>query len=122
MSKKILIAEDEAVLRQAYETILKKEGYDVYPTENGKVALETAEKIRPDLILLDLKMPVMDGITMLQKLREKEENKDIRVIVITNFGDWKIMELLKPYNISDFLIKAHWKPKELVGLVKDALK
>lgn len=73
MSKKILLVDDSAVLRKIVSFNLKKEGYEVIEAENGQIALEKLSEFTPDLIVLDIMMPVMDGFTVLKKLQEKRK-------------------------------------------------
>lgn len=84
MSKRILIIDDEKNMRWAIKKALEKEGYIIYEAANGKEGLEKVEEIYPDLILLDLRMPVMDGMEALERI--KEINKDIAVIMLTAHG------------------------------------
>ena len=82
--KKILIVEDELAYLELLKSQLTQKGYSVIEAENGKKGLETAKKEKPDLILLDIRMPVMDGITMLDLLRKDEYGKSAKVIILTN--------------------------------------
>jgi DNA-binding response OmpR family regulator len=95
--KKILIIEDEKPLARALELKLTHEGFEVKSAFNGEEGLEVALHEHPDLIMLDIIMPVMDGITMLKKLREANEwGKTVPVIFLTNLGadDEKIMKAI----------------------------
>src|SRR3990167_10306088 len=88
LNKKVLIVEDEAPLRNAVTDILTFEGFTVFQGKNGQEGLDIALKEHPDLILLDLMMPVMDGLTMLGKLRQDPDwGKDASVILLTNIND-----------------------------------
>ena len=86
--KKVLIVDDEVKIRQLTADELKKKGFEVIEATNGEEGLQSALKDKPDLILLDITMPVMDGLTMLQKLRAEPEGKKVQVIVLTNSGDF----------------------------------
>lgn len=83
--KKILIVEDEGAYLKLLKDQLTQKGYVVAQAVEGKEGLEKVQSERPDLILLDIKMPVMDGITMLDLLRKKEVGKKTKVIMLTNF-------------------------------------
>src|SRR6266704_1909835 len=85
--KKILIVEDEKLLGDALELKLKHAGFEVFRAVNGQIGLEVAHATNPDVILLDLLMPVMDGKTMLYRLRASPEFKTTPVIILTNAGD-----------------------------------
>jgi len=84
--KKVLIVEDEKLLANALEMKFSHANYLVAKAENGQIGLEQAQKFKPDVIILDLMMPVMDGKTMLHKLREIPELKMLPVVVLTNAG------------------------------------
>jgi DNA-binding response OmpR family regulator len=117
--KKVLIVEDEATLAEALEITLKDEGFEVLKAPNGQIGLEMANANKPNIILLDLLMPVMDGKTMLHKLREIPEFKTLPVIVLTNAGDADNMRETKFYdNAAAFLIKANVTPGDIANQVK----
>jgi CheY-like chemotaxis protein len=83
----ILVVDDEQNFREIISALLGASGFKVVTAENGEEALDHAEKLKPGLILLDMKMSGMDGGTVLAKLKEKEDMKDIKVIFLSNFGD-----------------------------------
>ena len=121
--KKVLIVEDEKVLADALELKFKREGYEVLKGENGEEGLKLAIEHTPDIILMDLSMPVMDGKTLLGKLRELEHFANLPVIVLTNSSNVDTMNEIKShYGVSDFLIKASVTPEEIVTKVKNILK
>ncbi len=84
--KKILIVEDEAPLRAILKDNLLYEGFAVIEARDGKEGLSLAKKEKPDLILLDILMPKMDGITMMEKLRKERWGRNIPIILLTNLG------------------------------------
>ena len=117
--KKVLIVEDEKSISDALVEVFKSEGFDAITAENGKVGLEVIAAQKPEIVLLDLMMPVMDGKTMLMKLRDLEEFKKLPVIILTNAGDAENMKDTKLYGgASEFLIKANVNMGELVQKVK----
>ena len=120
--KKILIVEDEKLLANALESKFKHENFVVLKAENGQIGLDMAIANKPDIILLDLMMPVMDGKTMLHKLREMQDFKFLPVVVLTNAGEVDNMRETKTFdNASAFLIKSNVNPDDIVQVVHDLL-
>ena len=87
--KLVLLVDDEPEILDLYSVVLEREGVDVITAPNGRVGVEMAKERKPDLILLDLKMPVMDGVEAFNALKEDPETKDLKVIFLTAFGDPK---------------------------------
>jgi DNA-binding response OmpR family regulator len=118
---KLLVVEDEAPLAQILIDAFNAEGFVTSHADNGKDGLDQALSWQPDIILLDIVMPKMDGITMLHKLREHAEGKKIPVILLTNLSDTdKVFDALA-YGAFDFLIKADWSIADIVREVKSKL-
>jgi len=121
-NKKILIAEDERAMLRALTDTFENEGFNVFGAEDGEKGLKIAFKEHPDVILIDLLMPKMDGISMLKKIREDEWGKDVPVIILTNLSDVdKIAETVEN-GISHYLVKTEWSLEEIVKKVKKLLK
>lgn len=119
LNKKILIVEDEAPLRNAVSDILTFEGFEVFRAKNGQEGLDLALAEHPDLILLDLMMPVMDGLTMLEKLRQDPEyGKDAQVILLTNINDPEKVAQATEAGSYDFLVKSDWNIEDVVKKIK----
>ena len=118
---KILIVEDEKLLNEAYELVLKKEGYDVKAAFNGAEALDIFEKHKPDLILLDLRMPKMDGVEFLKQLESKGKHPDLNVIVFSNYDEQKEIDEAFKHGATRYILKAWSSPKELVKVVHETL-
>jgi two-component system response regulator VicR len=121
MAKKILIVEDEKLLNEAYELVLKKEGYDVATAFNGQEALDKVAKDKPHLILLDLRMPKMDGVEFLKNFEKKTEMKDVFVIVFSNYDEQKEIDEAFAHGATRYILKAWSSPKELVKVVEETL-
>jgi DNA-binding response OmpR family regulator len=119
---KILIVEDEPALRGILESKFSAAGFDVSTAEDGAEGLTKALEILPDLILLDVLMPVMDGLTMLAKLRENEAGKNLSVIMLTNLSDVDSMAKALENKAYDYFVKTKWDVDELIGKVKEKLK
>lgn len=123
MTKKkshILIVEDEQTLNRAYQIILKKEGYEVSTANNGREGLAVATKQKPDLILLDLRMPDMDGNSFLREYN-LSKHKDIKVIVFSNYDTQNEIDEAYRLGVERYILKALASPKELVKIIKDTL-
>ncbi len=85
--KLILLADDEPDILKLYGGVLKDNGFEVIEASNGKEAIDLAKAKKPDLVLLDIKMPVMDGVETFYKLKEDPETKDMRIVFLTAFSD-----------------------------------
>lgn len=119
VQKKVLIVEDDAYLRDFYVELLKTEGFAVVTAENGQKGYDMVVAEKPDLVMTDLMMPVMDGKQMLHNIRLLPEFKMLPIIVLTNAGSVDNLTETKVYNnASDFLIKANVQPNEIVAKIK----
>lgn len=120
MGKKILIVEDEEAYLNLLQESLTKNGFKVYGATDGEKGLAAAIRIKPDLILLDLRLPVMDGMTMLGKLREKETSKQTKVIILTNLEpDMKLIQKSIENQPIYYLVKSDTKLSDLIAKVKE---
>lgn len=118
--KRVLIIEDEKPLRDVYSLILEASGYKVSSAENGKIGLKKLESFKPDLILLDILMPVMDGITFLKSAELKKNYPTVKTIVVSNLSD-PLKENPKKYGVVQCCLKVNLSPDELVSVVKNTL-
>jgi CheY-like chemotaxis protein len=118
---KIAIVEDDQAICQMYRFKFETEGYNVEIAENGKLGLELAEKMRPDIILLDLMMPEMNGDEMLELLRKTPWGKDVKVIILTNVGEQEIPSSIKELGVSGVILKANMTPRQVADIVKQQL-
>lgn len=119
---KIAIIEDDEAISQMYRIKFEAEGYTVETAANGKLGLELAEEMRPDIILLDLMMPIMSGEEVLVKLRKKDWGKKIKVIILTNRGEQEIPDEVKQAGVEALILKAAMTPRQVAELVKSKLK
>ena len=116
--KKILIVEDDEFLRSLTAKRLEKEGYHIEVAVDGENAVATLEKYHPDLILLDLLLPGLDGFEVLKKIRANEAVKATPVIVFSNLGQKEDIEKAKAIGVEDFLIKANFTLDDVVAKIK----
>ncbi|MFA6392280.1 MAG: response regulator [Patescibacteria group bacterium] len=123
MAKKtILVVEDERPLLNALSTKLQNEGFEVIEAEDGEIGLKLAIKHKPDMILLDIILPKMDGITVLENLRENAWGKTANVIILSNLSDWDNTQKAVNLNVHDYLVKSDWEIKDVIKKVKSKLK
>lgn len=118
---KVLIVEDDESIRNLYKTKLQNSGFDVEAAENGQKGLEVAKKFNPELILLDVMMPVMDGFEMLKQLRKIKDFEETPVIILSNYGEVDQMTEGFTTGATDYLVKAEHTPSDVVDIVNDTL-
>lgn len=120
---RILLVDDDPLIIRMYEYRLRHDGYDVILAFDGEKAIIEAKTQIPDLILLDLMMPKMNGVETLKFLKKEHDTKNIPVIVLTNLGDDpSYVELTKKMGANDYLIKAETSLKELTKKVDDIIE
>jgi DNA-binding response OmpR family regulator len=120
--KTILLVEDDAFVSDIYQTKLGQEGFFVLVAENGIEAMKRLEEKIPDIVLLDIVMPYMDGMEVLKKMKENSKWQNIPVILLTNLSDKDKVEEGLGLGASDYLIKSHFTPAEVVSKVNTLLK
>ncbi len=119
--QKITIIEDDQAISQMYRIKFEAEGYTVETAGNGKLGLELAQQMKPDIILLDLMMPEMNGDEMLKKLRATTWGKHTKVIILTNVGEQEAPAELKALGVRKFIVKAEMTPRQVAEMVKAEL-
>jgi len=119
--KTILFIEDEPGLQKTVGRFLEKEGYEINKALDGETGLKMAEKIKPDLILLDLILPKKDGFEVLKELKENEITKNIPVIVLTNLEESGDVEKALSLKATTYLVKANYELAEVVDKIKQIL-
>ena len=117
MNKKILIVEDDTVLANALNLSLKDKGYDISMATDGREAEEMIAKERPDLILLDLLLPIKNGFEVLRQMRADEATKNIPVVILTNFEQETSIEEGMKLGAKDYIVKANIDIKDVPGVV-----
>lgn len=121
MRKKILIVEDDVTLSKAISYEFEQQNFDVFLAANGEEGLKAAELNAPDIILSDINMPKMDGMTMLKEMRKTDWGTDIPVIMLTNLSDeQRVLEALSQKAFY-YLVKSDWDLSQIVEKVKEKL-
>jgi DNA-binding response OmpR family regulator len=118
---KVAIIEDDMAIVQMYRTKFETEGYEVATAPDGATGLELIEQFVPDIILLDLMMPNMNGLDMLSKLRGQQGARGAKVVVLTNMGDTETATKVYKMAADDYIVKAEMTPKEVADRVKALL-
>lgn len=118
---KIAIIEDDAVIAQMYRMKFEAEGFEVQVAENGRLGVELCKQFRPNMILLDLKMPEMSGDEALKLIRREPWGKNIPVIILTNLGEEEAPAGLESLGVQSYIVKADLTPRQVTERVKQAL-
>lgn len=118
---KVAVIEDELSICEMYQMKLKNADYEVKSAQNGQDGLILAENFKPQLILLDLKMPIMNGDEMLAKLRQTDWGAKIRVIILTNISRDEAPRNLQFLNVDRYIVKAHYTPSQVLEIVNEIL-
>ena len=119
--KLIMLVEDDEFLAELYATKLKLENYEVILATDGEKGLKMIKEKKPDLILLDIILPKMDGFEILKAIKNEKELKDIPVILLTNLSQKDEVKKGLDLGANDYLIKAHFMPSEVVDKIKKVL-
>lgn len=116
--KKIVLAEDEQILLELLDRKLKSKGYEVFSADDGEKGLKLIRQVLPDIAILDIVMPKMDGFQVMAKLQEDEALRKIPIIVISNSGQPVELNKAKQLGAVDWLIKTEFDPQEVVEKVE----
>ena len=119
--KKILFIEDEAALQKALGDTLGQEGYKIISAMDGEAGLRMVKLEKPDLILLDLVTPKLNGFEVLKQLKDNKETKDIPVIVLTNLEGTGDVEKALELGATTYLVKANYSLEEVLQKIKKML-
>lgn len=120
--KRVLLVEDDPFLTEIYSKKLKDEGFDVYIASEGIEALRKLDQIIPDLVLLDIVLPKIDGWKILEIMRKEKKFKDVKVVVLSNLFEKTDLERGAKYGVTQYLIKAEHTPNEVIEIIKEILK
>ena len=122
MSKRILIVEDDRFLRELIVKKLSNEGYEVVEAVDGEEGLQKTKETKPDIVLLDLILPGIDGFEVLAQKKEDPSIAAVPVIVLSNLGQKEDVDRGLSLGATDYLIKAHFTPGEIIEKVRNILK
>ncbi|NQU77123.1 response regulator [Candidatus Falkowbacteria bacterium] len=119
--KKVLLIEDEEMLSEMYKMKFEAEGFKFLHGKDGEEGIELAKNEKPDIILLDVIMPKMDGFAVLKELKKEAITKGIKVILLTNLGQEEDVKKGKAMGANDYLVKANFTPAQVVAKVREVL-
>lgn len=117
----LLVVEDDPLMSRMYQKIFSFEGYNVVTAQDGQDGLEKATKEIPTLILLDIMMPKMNGLEVLDKLKANPETKNIPVVMLTNLAGTQDAEKAMSKGAVKYIIKSEYEPKQVANMVKEIL-
>ena len=119
---KVLIVEDEETLSQMYAMKFNKEGYDAETALDGQEGIDKTAAFKPDIILLDIILPKVDGFAVLEAIKKEKDSAKIPVIMLTNLGQSEDVDKGKKMGAQDYLVKANCTPMDVVNKVAEHLK
>lgn len=119
--QKICIVEDDDDIREIYSLKLQEVGYEVVSAINGEEGLKVISETKPDLILLDLMMPVKNGFEVMEELKKDPELSAIPIVVLTNADDDKSIRNVGQFDTRFYIVKSLTTPQKLVGVVREVL-
>ncbi|MBF1024452.1 MAG: response regulator transcription factor [Candidatus Nanogingivalaceae bacterium] len=117
----IAIIEDDQVINQMYRMKFEAAGFEVVSASDGEAGVKVVQRANPDIILLDLQMPNMNGTEALQKIRHQPANANTPVIILTNLGEEEAPAELRRLGIDSYIVKANLTPSQVVARVKETL-
>jgi DNA-binding response OmpR family regulator len=118
---KVLIVEDDPLISRMYLRVFTYEGFEAQMAENGQVGLDKVKDFKPDVILIDIMMPVMNGVEMLAELKANPDTKDTPVIMLTNLSDARTAEATVKQGALQYVVKSDHNPTDIAIMVKDIL-
>ena len=119
---RVLFVEDDPTVAQMYKLKLELDGYHVTMAKDGEAGLRLASELQPDLIFLDIRLPKMDGLAVLESLRSSPECKDTPVVILSNYGERELVDRGLKLGAREYLIKSQTTPARLSGGVEGWLK
>jgi len=121
MAKVLLIIEDDPLIVKIYSTRLKADGFEVFSAENGEDGIALIEEKKPDVIVLDVMMPRVDGFGVLEAIARQGDAKKIPVLVYSNLASEEEIARAKAMGATEFIVKADISPTEMVAKIKGYL-
>jgi DNA-binding response OmpR family regulator len=118
---KLLIIDDDPFILEMYVLKFKEEGFIVETAKEGKEGLRKIREMKPDLVFLDVVMPMLDGLEMLRELRKNKETQNMKIVLLTNLGQKDDVERGMKLGADDYIIKAHFTPSEVVAKARSIL-
>ncbi len=118
---KVLLVEDDAMIVQMYKTRMDSEGWEVFSTDRGSEALKIAKENKPDIILLDIILPEIDGFTILKELRADSDTKNIPVLMLTNLGQESDQNRGKEMGVDGYFIKSQHTPGDVIVKIESLI-
>ena len=118
---KIAIIEDDSVISQMYRMKFEADGFEVQIANNGRDGIALVQEFVPDMVLLDMQMPVMNGDEALKNIRAEEWGKNVPVMILTNLGEEEAPKDIRSLGIESYIVKADLTPRQVVERVKTTL-
>lgn len=121
VKKKVCVVDDEASIREIYRVALEQSGFSVVTAIDGEDGFRVISNERPDIALVDILMPKMDGVELVRAIRGNKDLRNIPIIIMTNVDDRSIVRKVGKLNVDFYLIKSLFEPKKVVAIVDEAL-
>lgn len=122
MAKKILVVDDDKLIRESLAAMLRNQGHVVVEAADGQEGIKVAEKERPDLVITDIRMPVLDGSEMIKQLRSQDYGSHLPIIVLSNDETTNTINVTLAAGVTTYLSKSTLQPETLAEQVTDALR
>jgi DNA-binding response OmpR family regulator len=121
---KVLVVEDDSFLRDLITRELSKKGFTIFEAVDGEKALSRLESVTPDIVLLDIILPAIDGFEVLEKIRDHKDKSinKVPVLMLSNLGEKDDIKKAKELGADDYMVKAHFTTKEITEKIKETLK
>jgi DNA-binding response OmpR family regulator len=118
---KVLLVEDDPLISRMYLKVFTFEGFEIQLAENGQLGLDKLKEFPADILLVDVMMPVMNGVEMLAALKLDPATRDIPVIMLTNLADTRMAEATLKQGALKYVVKGDYNPMDIAAMVKETL-